>query len=77
MKLQETPLIQVGKHGLTDSMVRHIARILHQKRSVRVKFLRSFPKRETIRDVAAQLKEDAQATRMVVRGFIITLWKDR
>jgi len=44
---------------------------------VRVKFLRSFPGRDNLRDIAGKLKEDAQATRISVRGFIITLWKER
>lgn len=72
------PLVQVGKNGLTESSIAHIARVLRQRRAVRVKFLRSFPReRGSLREAAEALAATTGATRLSLLGFVLTLYRDR
>ena len=72
------PLVQVGKNGLTESSIAHIARVLRQRRAVRVKFLRSFPREQTsLKGAAEALAVTTGATRLSLLGFVLTLYKDR
>ena len=68
-------IVQVGKNGLTDSVLSHITRVLKQKKMVKVKFLRSSRENESLRDAAARLVEASGASRSKVVGFVVTLYK--
>lgn len=67
--------IQVGKRGITDTLVTEIAKQLKQKKLVKIKLLRSF--HETIdKDEVARLIADKTDSILVSRrGFIIVLYK--
>ena len=72
---EEPPLIQVGKKGLDEGAVKHISRVLEQKKRVRVKFLRSAPERDTVVETAMSLKEQISAERFSRIGFVVTFFK--
>ncbi len=75
MRAESAPVIQIGKNGLTETGIAHIARILEQKKVVRVRFLRSFSAREKMKEIAEQLARAAGAASSSVAGFVVTLYK--
>lgn len=76
MHPREPPVVvQIGKNSLTETGIAHIARILKQKKMVKVRFLRSFSAREQMKGIAEQLARAAGAARSSVVGFVVTLYK--
>lgn len=76
--MQADPVvIQIGKNGLTETSTTHIARILRQKKIVRIRFLRSSPDRDRMKEITEELAQKTKATRSSLVGFVITLYKER
>lgn len=71
------PVVQIGKNGLTETSIAHIARILKQRKVVRIRFLRSAPKRDRMKEITEQLVNATEAERSSLVGFVVTLYKER
>jgi len=66
------PVVQVGKSGLNEAALEHISRILRQRKTVRVKLLRSFLESSSPAEAERALLERTGA-RSRRTGFVITL----
>lgn len=77
MQEESAPVVQIGKNGLTETGIAHIARILKQRKIVRIRFLRSSPERDRMKEIADQLARKTEAGRSSLVGFVITLYKER
>ena len=73
----EIPVVQIGKNGLTETSITHIARILRQKKVVRIRFLRSFSEKHRMKEIAEELAQKTKAGRSSQVGFVITLHKEK
>ena len=72
------PLVNIGKNGVTPSVVAQVKRILQIKKLIKVKFLRSFvdsQEGKTTRMIAKELADSINATVVEVVGMVVVLAK--
>jgi RNA-binding protein len=76
---KEVVVVNIGKRGLTEGVLREIENVLRARGVVKVKLLRSF--RESMglsREEVAEILAKALSAEVVgVRGFVIALRKER
>jgi len=76
---KEVVVVNIGKRGLTEGVLREIENVLRARGVVKVKLLRSF--RESMglsREEVAEILAKARSAEVVgVRGFVIALRKER
>ncbi|MCS7119127.1 MAG: YhbY family RNA-binding protein [Archaeoglobaceae archaeon] len=65
--------VNVGKNGLTESLLNEIKLLLEKKSTVEVKLLKNFSMRSEKEWVVNELKEKLNCRIKDVRGFVITL----
>jgi len=69
----EIPRINVGKKGITESLISEINLQLEKRGAVRVKLLKNFENRNEKDLVVKELAEKLKCRVKDVRGFVITL----
>ncbi|MNI03779.1 RNA-binding protein [compost metagenome] len=69
-----TPIFQVGKGGVNDHLVRHIAEALEVRELIKVTVLNNSGADRN--EVGAQLADQAQAELVQVIGKIVVLYKE-
>lgn len=69
-----TPIFQVGKGGVNEHLIRHIAEALEVRELIKVTVLNNCT--DDREDVAARLAEGAEAELVQVIGKIIVLYKE-
>ena len=76
---KEVVVVNIGKRGLTEGVLREIENVLRARGVVKVKLLRSF--RESMglsREEVAEILAKALSAEVVgMRGFVIALRKER
>ncbi|MCS7130201.1 MAG: YhbY family RNA-binding protein [Archaeoglobaceae archaeon] len=65
--------INVGKKGITESLINEINLQLEKRGIVKVKMLKNFDKRSDKDSVVKELAEKLKCNVKDVRGFVITL----
>ncbi len=75
-RTQERPSIQIGKSGVTDALVSHVADTLRAQGAVKLKILRNaFEDDVSTKQVAADLAKKLGAKVVDIRGHTFTLAK--
>ena len=77
--IQGRPHVNIGKHGITDNVIREIERRLEDEEVIKVRVLRSFKKvsgRE-IEEIAEEVSRKVNAKVVDVRGNVFVLVKFR
>ncbi len=69
----ETVKINVGKNGITESLINEINFQLEKRGTVKVKLLRNFDRRKEKDMVVKELAERLKCHVIDLRGFVITL----
>lgn len=72
---QSTPKIQIGKYGITDSLISEIKIQLKKKKILKVKILKSARSKKDKREIAKEVAEMANAELVAMRGNTFTLEK--
>jgi RNA-binding protein len=67
----ETPIIQIGKEGVSSSILKHIDEVLNHKELVKIRILdtMSFPLNETVEEVSK--KTNSYVLRTIGKVFIL------
>ena len=71
-------MVNVGKAGLSQQVVTQVKQVLHKKKLLKVKFLRSFTDAndgKTVRVLATELAEKVNAQLIDVVGLTVILAK--
>jgi RNA-binding protein len=76
---KEVVVVNIGKKGLTEGVLREIENVLRARGVVKVKLLRSFRESTGLsREEVAEILAKALSAEVVgVRGFVIALRKER
>ena len=70
------PQVRIGKYGITDNLLKEIARYLKKDKVVKVKVLRSFLKGDVhARDLAEEVAKRTSSKVIDVRGHTFTIAK--
>ena len=70
-----TPLLSIGKNGITDSMVEELKKQLKVRKLVKVRIHKNSGETDDLKSAAAELCEKCNATLIDVRGRTVTLYK--
>ena len=69
------PAIQIGKEGITDSVIEELKRQLKDKKLVKVKFLRSALEEKDREESAEDLRNKTGAELIEIRGNTAVFYK--
>jgi len=70
-----TPLMSVGKNGMSDSVIEELKKQLKAKKLVKVRIHRNSGESDDMKAAAAELAEKCDAFVIDVRGRTVTLYK--
>ena len=68
-----TPTIQIGKNGLTDSLISEVKKQIKKRNLVKIKLLRSFAEDKDCKQVAADLASKTSSALIDHVGHVIVL----
>lgn len=68
--------VQIGKNGLSEETIQEIQKQLKAKKTIRIKYLRSFLDTTDKKEATRLILEKTQAILLEQRGFIITIRKN-
>ncbi|MFW5891320.1 MAG: YhbY family RNA-binding protein [bacterium] len=71
-----SPILWIGKKGITDSVIDELKKLLKKKKLVKIKLLRSFIEENNKKEVAKNLAIKTDSMIINVVGFTITLYKE-
>lgn len=71
------PTIRIGKRGITESQIKEIIKQLEDRKTVKVRVLRSALAGEKIEDIAQKISSETNSRIIQVIGHTITLYKPR
>ncbi|ETA67680.1 MAG: RNA-binding protein [Methanolobus sp.] len=69
------PIINIGKNGITDSVLEEIKKQVKANRLIKVKMLKTSAEGENIKTSAAKLAEATKTTLVDVRGSTVVLYR--
>jgi RNA-binding protein len=70
------PIINIGKGGLTDSVIEEIKVQLKRKKLIKVKFLKSALIKKDKKELAQELVDKTNAQLIHKVGFVVILYKE-
>ena len=70
-----SPIINIGKNGVTDSVVEELKKHIKANRLVKVKVLKSAEAEKDLKTIAEELAERSQSTLIEVRGRTVVLYR--
>jgi RNA-binding protein len=69
------PIINIGKNGITDSVVEEIKKQVKANRLVKIKMLKTSTEGEDIKTSAEKLAEATKTTLIDVRGSTVVIYR--
>ncbi|MDK2824855.1 RNA-binding protein [Methanolobus vulcani] len=69
------PIINIGKNGITDSVVEEIKKQVKANRLVKIKMLKTSAEGEDIKTSAEKLAEATKTTLIDVRGSTVVIYR--
>lgn len=69
------PILNIGKNGITDSVIEEIKKQVKAARLVKIKMLKTSAEGEDMRTSAEKLAEATKTTLIDVRGSTVVLYK--
>ena len=70
-----TPLLSIGKNGITDSSIEELKRQLKVKKLVKVRVHKNSGETDDLKPAAAELCDKCNAILIDIRGNTVTLYK--
>lgn len=70
-----SPIMWIGKNGLTENVLLELDKLLKKKKLVKVKLLRSYLDGKKKKDVALEIATKTNSQIINAIGFTITLYK--
>jgi len=70
-----TPLLSIGKYGITDSVIEELKKQLKVKKLVKVRIHKNSGETDDLKPTAAILCEKCGAALIDIRGRTVTLYK--
>jgi len=73
----EKPIIQIGKNGVSQKLLKEIEKQLDKKEMVKIKILQSALDEEGAKEIASKIAEETVSSLVEVRGHTFMLYKRR
>jgi RNA-binding protein len=70
-----SPIINIGKNGITDPVVEELKKHIKANRLVKVKVLKSAEAEKDLKAIAEELAERSKSTLVEVRGRTVVLYR--
>lgn len=72
---EEKPTVWIGKGGISEEILKEIAKQLDKKEMIKIKILRSAIEDNEAKKIAMQITEQTEASLVEVRGHTFMLYK--
>lgn len=69
------PTVQIGKNGLTDTVIEEIKRQLEDKKLIKIKFLKGALEAKDKKELAKEIVEKTNSKVVLFVGFSLTIYK--
>ncbi|MEZ5334760.1 MAG: YhbY family RNA-binding protein [Methanolobus sp.] len=69
------PLLNIGKNGITDSVIEEVKKQVKANRLIKIKMLKTSAEGEDIKAAAEKLAEATKTTLIDVRGSTVVLYR--
>ncbi|TGC11111.1 YhbY family RNA-binding protein [Methanolobus halotolerans] len=69
------PILNIGKNGITESVIEEVKKQVKANRLVKIKMLKTMPEGESIQDAAQKLAESTNTTLVEIRGSTVVLYR--
>lgn len=70
-----SPILNIGKNGVTETLVEELNKQIKANRLVKVKVLKSAEEEKDLKTIAAELAEATRSTLIDVRGRTVVLYR--
>lgn len=72
---QITPILNIGKNGVTDTLIEELNKQMKAKRLVKVRVLKSAEEGKDIKTIAEEIAKATRSTLIEVRGRTVVLYR--
>jgi len=69
------PILNVGKNGITDSVIEEVKKQVKANRLVKIKMLKTTPGADNIKEAAQELADSTKTTLIEIRGNTVVLYR--
>jgi RNA-binding protein len=70
-----SPILNIGKNGITDTLIEELNKQIKAKRLVKVRVLKSAEEGKDLKTIADELAEATRSTLIDVRGRTVVLYR--
>lgn len=70
-----SPILNIGKNGVTETLVEELNKQIKANRLVKVKVLKSAEEEKDLKTIAAEIAEATRSTLIDVRGRTVVLYR--
>lgn len=70
-----SPMLWIGKNGITDALILELIKLLKKKKLIKIKLLRNFVEENNKKEVAKILAQKTKSEIVDIIGFTITLYR--
>ena len=72
---QINPILNIGKNGVTDSLIEELNKQIKANRLVKVRILKSAEEEKDLNAIAEEISEATRSTLIEVRGRTVVLYR--
>ncbi|MGB9929055.1 MAG: YhbY family RNA-binding protein [Methanosarcina sp.] len=72
---QITPILNIGKNGVTDTLIEELNKQIKARRLVKVRVLKSAEEEKDIKTIADEIAQATRSTLIEVRGRTVVLYR--
>ncbi len=72
---QLNPILNIGKNGVTDTLIEELNKQIKANRLVKVRVLRSAEEEKDVKEIAEEIASATRSTLIEVRGRTVVLYR--
>ena len=72
---QLNPILNIGKNGVTDTLIEELNKQIKANRLVKVRVLRSAEEEKNVKEIAEEIASATRSTLIEVRGRTVVLYR--
>jgi RNA-binding protein len=72
---QLTPILNIGKNGVTETLIEELNKQIKANRLVKVRVLRSAEEEKDVKEIAEEIANATRSTLIEVRGRTVVLYR--
>jgi RNA-binding protein len=72
---QISPILNIGKNGVTDALIEELSKQIKANRLVKVRILKSAEEEKDLKAIAEEIAEATRSTLIEIRGRTVVLYR--